>query len=198
MVVEDMRTILVIWMCLIVAVGFSIEFMDVHGVLHNTDGNNVIIVIGNTNCPPLDNMIRFQLAGLIEDYPDVLALAIFPCTNMAPEAVKAWQARVPGASNFCPVEIDAHAIHPLLTEWQNMGYPQYGGFVYGKSGACITNWNYWRSRYSVEVPLTRQLNALTITRGTNGPVVSWRKTKLDWRLQTNSSVAMTTYRLVYP
>lgn len=178
-----MRSILVIWMCLIVAVGFSIEFRDVHGVLHETDGNNVIIVIGNTNCPAMDNMIRFQLAGLKDDYPDVLALVVFPCIPPLPESVKAWQTRVPGASNFCPVEIDARTIHPLLTAWQDMGYPQYGGFVYGKSGACITNWNYWRSRYSVEVPLTRQLNDLHMIRSNGIPVPTWRKTKPQWQLR---------------
>lgn len=170
-------------MVLIAGTAYAFEIRDVHGVLHKTDGNNVIIVIGNTNCPPLDNMIRFQLAGLIEDYPDVMALAVFPCTNAAPEAVKAWQRRVPGASNFCPVEIDARTVHPLLTEWQSMGYPQYAGFVYGRSGECETNWPYWRSRNSVEVPLTRQLNDLHMVRSNGIPVPTWRKTKPKWQLR---------------
>lgn len=185
-------------MALIVAVGYAVEFRDVYGIVHNTAGKNVLIVVGNTNCAGMDNVIRFQLAGLIEDYPDVLALAVFPCTNSSPEAVKAWQARVPGASRFCPIELDARIPHPLLTQWQNMGYPQYAGFVYGKSGVCITNWNYWRARQSVEIPLTRQLNNLTITRGSNGAVVSFRQTKIAWRMQTNSNGPVTTYQLVYP
>jgi len=194
---DHMRLILVVWMALIAVVACSMEFRDVYGIVHNTDGKNVIIVVGNTNCPPLDNMIRFQLSGLIEDYPDVLALAVFPCTNSAPEAVKAWQARVPGANRFCPIELDARIPHPLLTQWQNMGYPQYAGFVFNGSGECVVEWPYWKSRQAVEIPLTRELNSLRITGGSNGPVVSFRQTKIAWRVITNNGPA-TTYQLVYP
>lgn len=197
MLMEDMRLILVVWMALIVAVGYAVEFRDVYGIVHNTDGKNVVIVLGNTNCAGMDNVIRFQLSGLIEDYPDVMALAVFPCTNSAPEAVKAWQARVPGASNFCPIELDARAVDPLLTHWQNMGYPQYAGFVFNGSGECVMEWPYWKARQSVEVPLTRELNSLRITRGSNGPVVSFRQTKIAWRMQTNHG-PVKTYQLVYP
>lgn len=193
----EMHIILVLWMVLIAGTAYAFEIRDVNGVLHDTASRNIIVVIGGTNCPPLDNMIRFQLSGLIEDYPDVLALAIFPCTNMAPEAVRAWQRRVPGAMSFCPVEIDARAVHSVLTEWQSMGYPQYGAMLFS-GDQCVKSWSYWQPRLTVEVPLTRELNSLTISRGTNGPVVSFRKTKIPWRLQTNGGPAMTTYQLVYP
>jgi len=192
-----MRTALALWMALIVVTATAWEIRDVHGIVHNTSNNNVIVILGTTNCPPMDNMLRYQLSGLKVDYPDILAMVVFPCTNQAPEAVKAWQVRS-GISNFCPVEIDARIPHPLLSMWQSMGYPQYCGVMYGKSGECVTNWNFWRSRYSVEVPLTRQLNDLTIHRGLSGPVPSFRQTKIDWRIKTNRSEAMTTFKLVYP
>jgi len=67
----DMRLILVVWMALIVAVGYAVEFRDVYGIVHNTDGKNVVIVLGNTNCPPLDNMIRFYLP---QPQPEALSL----------------------------------------------------------------------------------------------------------------------------
>jgi len=190
-----MRTTLVIWMALIAVVACSMEFRDVYGIVHNTDGKNVVVVIGNTNCPPMDRMLMDHLFPLKRDYPDIEGIVLFPCESPSPASVRAWVDRVPNANLFCAV--DYSITNLFLTNWMAMGAPQYGGWIYNKSGTCITNWPYWKDRRSVEVPLTRELNSLRIVRGSNGPVVSFRQTKIPWRVITNAG-SMTTYQLVYP
>lgn len=167
-------------MCLIVAVGFSIEFRDVNGVLHETDGNNVIIVFAGLNCAPVDRLIGDSVGRIAGDYPDVKVFALFPCESPTPSEIREWQKRVPFATNVIACEV---WIGELINQmWADTGYKRPATFLFDKKGNCLTNWmNYQWPREKIEVPLTRQLLDLKICVSNGIPCATWRQTKIPWQ-----------------
>lgn len=153
-----------------------------------------IVIVGNTSCAPFDAMVAREIGPLRADYPDVQVEAIFPCTFPDPAGVRAWQVRVPHATNFSTVEM--HYADRRLDDWFAMGAPVYGGWMFDGAGRCMTNWAHYRYRQQLERPLTRELLDLKISLSNGVPRVSWRQTKLSWRLE--SAGITNTYRLVLP
>ncbi len=154
------------------------EFVDSRGSNVTTRGRDVLIVIGQDFCVPLQRMAP-ELAGLKRDYP-VEVIVLLPC--ISPGAA-AWAAAVPGASNLCVCDVEWSAV--VLDLWSAVGYAQPAAFLFDRNGFVKSNWMHYQTRTALEPAVARATIRLrSVPYG-----VSWPASPLVPRLESSGDLA---------